>query len=133
PIFKMWVIGHRGASGLAPENTMASFRRAVELGAKFIETDLQLSRDGHLVVLHDTNLRRTTRIRGMVSAKTLEELRNLDAGSWFPRGRARKAMAAPPFGGERIPTLEELLEFAREKRISLYLEMKARRGRGAEE
>src|SRR5262249_4419792 len=64
---------------------------------------------------------------------TLEQVRKLDAGAWFPRGRARRWIATPPFPGERIPTVEEVLEFGREKGIGLYLEMKARRGRGAEE
>jgi len=139
----VWVIGHRGASGVAPENTLAAFRRAAELGARYIETDLQLSRDGRLVVLHDDTLQRTTDGRGRVSAKTLDQLRRLDAGSWFrrpgaprqrfPRGASPKRVAGAPFAGERIPTIEELLAFSREHDIGLYLEMKAPRGRGAEE
>ena len=97
----MWVIAHRGASGAAPENTMAAFRKAVELGAGFIETDLQLSRDARLVALHDDTLERTTNGRGPVSSRSLEELRKLDAGSWFrPSGHE-----SPPFAGERIPTI----------------------------
>ncbi len=65
----VWVIAHRGASGDAPENTMAAFRRAVAAGAEFIETDLQLSRDARLVALHDDMLDRTTNSHGPVSAK----------------------------------------------------------------
>jgi len=124
----LWVIAHRGASGAAPENTMAAFRKAVELGAGFIETDLQLSRDARLVALHDDTLERTTNGRGPVSSKTLEELRKLDAGSWFrPSGQGTAA-----FAGERIPTVEEILAFGREHEIGLHLEVKPTGPSGAE-
>jgi glycerophosphoryl diester phosphodiesterase len=126
----MWVIAHRGASAVAPENTLAAFRRAVEMGAGFIELDLQLSRDAHLVVLHDDTLGRTTTGRGPVSGKTLEELRRLDAGAWFD-GTGKGAGAAP-FAGERIPTVEEALAFGRAQDIGLYLELKATGPNGAE-
>ena len=109
-----WIIAHRGASGYAPENTMAAFCRAVELGAGFIETDLHLTRDAHLVAIHDDTLERTTTGRGEVKHFTLAELRELDAGSWF----------APEFAGERIPSLAEILEFAREKDVAFFLEVK---------
>src|SRR5207253_4548913 len=79
----MLVIAHRGASGHAPENTMAAFRKAVAQGATFIETDLQLSRDAHFVAIHDGTVNRTTNGRGSVHDLTLVELRELDAGSWF--------------------------------------------------
>jgi len=124
----LWVIAHRGASGAAPENTMAAFRKAVELGAGFIETDLQLSRDARLVALHDDTLERTTNGRGPVSSKTLEELRKLDAGNWFrPSGQGTAA-----FAGERIPTVEEILAFGREHEIGLHLEVKPTGPSGAE-
>ena len=110
-----WVIAHRGASAYAPENTLAAFRRAVELGAQFIETDLQFTRDFHWVVLHDEALDRTTNGKGRVQNHTLRQLRNLDAGSWF----------APEFAGERIPTLVQVLEFSRETNVVLYLEIKS--------
>ena len=110
----VWAVAHRGASGHAPENTLAAFRRAVELGATFIETDLQLSRDARFVAMHDATLDRTTTARGSVQALTLAELRELDVGSWF----------GPQFVGERIPTLEEILDFARESDVALYLELK---------
>ncbi len=112
---KPWVVAHRGASGHAPENTMAAFRRAVELGAGFIETDLQLSKDGRLVAIHDNELGRTTTGSGPVSAFTLDELRSLDAGSWFGR----------EFSGERIPMLEEIIAFARQSDVVFFLELKA--------
>ena len=107
----MWVIAHRGASGVAPENTLAAFRKAVELGAGFIETDLQLSRDARLVGLHDETLDRTTDGQGPVSARTLEELRRLDAGSWFRPSSLSRNRA---FCGERLPTIEEILAFGRD-------------------
>jgi glycerophosphoryl diester phosphodiesterase len=111
----MWVIAHRGASGYAPENTMAAFRRAVELGATFIETDLQLTRDAYLVAMHDDTLDRTTSGSGAVSRFTRAELSELDAGAW--RGAE--------FAGERIPTLEEVLAFALEHDVIFYLELKS--------
>jgi glycerophosphoryl diester phosphodiesterase len=123
----VWVIAHRGASGDAPENTMAAFRRAVESGAGFIETDLQLSRDARLVAMHDDLLDRTTNAHGPISARTLEELRQLDAGSWFSAGAQKQT-----FAGQRIPTLDEVLAFGREHDIGLYLEMKAPAVSGAE-
>src|SRR4029077_12068525 len=125
----VWVIAHRGASGVAPENTMAAFRKAVEFGAGFIETDLQLSRDVRLVALHDDTLERTTNGRGPVSSRTLEELRGLDAGSWF---RNSSAEATTHFAGERIPTIEEILAFGGQHEIGLLLEIKATGPSGAE-
>jgi glycerophosphoryl diester phosphodiesterase len=126
---RVWVIGHRGASGVAPENTLAAFRKAVELGAGFIETDLQLSRDARLIALHDDTLNRTTNGRGPVSGMTLEELRQLDAGSWF---RGSGAEAATSFAGERIPTVQEVLAFGHEHEIGLLLEVKPTGPSGAE-
>lgn len=109
-----WVIAHRGASGHAPENTLAAFERAVQLGATFIETDLHLTRDAHFVAIHDNTLERTTNGRGAVHDFTLRELRHLDAGKWFDR----------EFMDEHIPTLEETLEFSRKHDIVFYLELK---------
>jgi len=108
------VIAHRGASGNAPENTLAAFRKAVALGATFIETDLQLSRDAHFVAIHDDTVNRTTTGQGAVHGMTLTELRRLDAGSWF----------GSEFIGERIPTLEEILEFSKKHDVVFYLEIK---------
>ena len=110
----MLVIGHRGASGHAPENTMAAFKKAVALGATFIETDLHLSRDAHFVAIHDATVNRTTNGQGAVHDMTLAELRRLDAGSWF----------GSEFGGERIPMLEELLEFSKKNDVVFYMELK---------
>jgi glycerophosphoryl diester phosphodiesterase len=110
----MLVIAHRGASGHAPENTLGAFKRAVALGAAFIETDLQLSRDAHFVAIHDDTVNRTTNGQGKVSELTLADLRRLDAGSWF----------GSEFTGERIPTLEDILEFSKRHDAVFYLELK---------
>jgi len=108
------VIAHRGASGHAPENTLAAFRKAVSQGAAFLETDLQLSRDAHFVAIHDATVDRTTEGHGAVHDLTLAELRRLDAGSWF----------GSEFAGERIPTLEEILDFSKKHDVVFYLELK---------
>jgi len=108
------VIAHRGASGNAPENTLAAFRKAIALGASFIETDLQLSRDARFVAIHDATVNRTTNGQGAVHDMTLADLRKLDAGSWF----------GSEFAGERIPTLEEILEFSKKNDVVFYLEIK---------
>jgi len=108
------VIAHRGASGHAPENTLAAFRRAVALGATFIETDLQLSRDARFVAIHDDTVNRTTNGQGKVHDLSLADLRRLDAGSWF----------GSEYAGERIPTLEEILEFSKKQDAVFYLELK---------
>lgn len=110
----MLAIAHRGASGYAPENTFAAFRKALAMGAGFIETDLQLSRDARFVAIHDATVNRTTNGQGAVHDLTLADLRKLDAGSWF----------GSEFAGERIPTIEEILEFAKKHDIVFYLELK---------
>ena len=110
----MLLIAHRGASGYAPENTMAAFRKAVAMGLNFIETDLQLSRDARFVAIHDDTVNRTTNGQGSVHDLSLAELRRLDAGSWF----------GSSFTGERIPTLEEILDFAKLHDVVFYLELK---------
>ena len=107
-------IAHRGASGYAPENTLAAFRRAVAQGVSFIETDLHLTRDAHFVAIHDETVDRTTNGKGAIHSMTLAEVRRLDAGSWF----------ASEFMGERVPHLEEILEFARKNDVVFYLELK---------
>ena len=98
--FPVLVIAHRGFSGAAPEDTLAAFKKAVDAGADVIELDVRFSKDGHLVVFHDDTLERTTQKEGTVAAHTLEELRSLDAGSWY----------GPSFKGERVPTLSDVLE-----------------------
>lgn len=108
------IIGHRGYSGEFPENTLASFAGALDIGADYIELDVQLSKDKAVVVCHDGDLERTTGAEGTVTEYTLDELRTLDAGSWF----------SPEFAGEKIPTLEEALELISESNCGVYLELK---------
>jgi glycerophosphoryl diester phosphodiesterase len=101
-------LAHRGASALAPENTIEAFRLAVETGAGGLELDVHLTRDGHIVVIHDATVDRTTSGTGAVSEMTLDELRSLDAGHNFsPEGGPTR-----PYRGRhvRVPTLEEVLE-----------------------
>jgi glycerophosphoryl diester phosphodiesterase len=98
---------------------MAAFRRAVEFGASFIETDLQLTRDARVIAIHDLTLDRTTNGKGPVHLKSREEIRTLDAGGWFGPD------ATGSFAGERVPTLEEILQFAKERDIIFYLEIKS--------
>jgi glycerophosphoryl diester phosphodiesterase len=123
----MLKIAHRGASGHAPENTMASFRLAVEMGAKFIETDLQLTRDAKIIAMHDPTVDRTTNGRGRISKMSLVELRGLDAGVKF------LSVDGKSYKGERVPTLDEILEFARTVDVTFYLEMKESQGWGFEQ
>ena len=102
------VTGHRGAAGLEPENTLRAVRRAMELGVDQVEIDVRLTRDGHLVVIHDEKVDRTTNGHGRVSEFTLEEIKKLDAGK-----------------GESIPTLKEVLELVK-GRIRVQIELKER-------
>jgi len=108
-----WAIGHRGFPTAAPENTLESFERAIEAGADMVEFDVALTKDGVPVVIHDAKVGRTTDGKGTVSEMDWEELRKLDAGRWFSR----------EFAGERIPSLEEVLELTAH-RISLNVEIK---------
>ena len=94
------IFAHRGASAHAPENTLAAFELAVEQGADGIELDVKLSADGHVVVIHDPTVDRTTGSHGRVKDLSLAELRSLDAGGFF----------SEKFRNEKIPTLEEVFE-----------------------
>lgn len=111
--FPVMVIAHRGFSGAAPENTLASFRAAIAAGSDMVELDARFSKDGEVVVIHDADLERTTNGRGMVAYYTLKELTRLDAGSWFGR----------KFAGEKIPTLAQVLDLAK-GRIAVNIELK---------
>lgn len=122
----MLVIAHRGASGYAPEHTFAAWDRALELGADYLEQDLQMSRDGALVVMHDETLDRTARrdgrpCTGRVIDHTLAELRACEVGSWF--NDSRPSQARSEYAGEPIPTLAEVLARYRE-RAAFYIETK---------
>ncbi len=115
-------IAHRGASGSAPEATRPAFEKAVAAGADYLEMDIQMSRDGHLVAIHDTYLDRTTDGSGRVGEHTLAELKALDAGSWF--NRAHPGRADPAYAGVRLLTLDEILEaFGPDRRY--YIETKS--------
>jgi glycerophosphoryl diester phosphodiesterase len=112
---KTLVIAHRGYSAAAPENTLSALKAAIEAGADSCEMDFHLTKDGEIVAIHDSTLDRTTNGKGDVSDFTLEEIRRLDAGSWF----------SPRYTGERIPTLEEVLATAK-GRITMTLEIKTK-------
>ena len=121
------VIAHRGASYDTPENTMSAFKLAHQMGAEMIELDVQLSKDGVPVVFHDSTLDKKSSGSGIVSSYTVRDLKQLDVGSWF----------SSRFKGEKIPLLEEVLEWAKNK-ILLNIEIKPeafeeKPGRGIEE
>ncbi|HET8959854.1 glycerophosphodiester phosphodiesterase family protein, partial [Nocardioides sp.] len=116
------VVAHRGSSGAAPENTLAAVRLAIAQKADVVENDIQRTRDGELVIMHDTTLARTTDVEQVfpdrapwaVGDFTLAEIRQLDAGAWF----------APEFAGERVPTLAEWVN-AVGQQAGMLLEPKA--------
>jgi len=97
------IIGHRGNSSVAPENTLEAIHQAFAAGAGMVEVDLQLSREGVPIIIHDLTVDRTTNGKGYVSKKTLPQLKSLDAGSWKD----------PKYAGERVPTLAEALQAAK--------------------
>ncbi len=108
------VIGHRGACAYFPENTMVSFRGALDLGADMVELDIQCTRDGEIVVMHDEKVNRCTNGRGRVKDLGYAQMRALDAGSWFGKR----------FAGEKVPALAEVLEYCRGK-IAVNIEIKS--------
>ncbi len=109
------LIAHRGGAAEAPENTLASFRHAIELGCKYVELDVQMTRDSHLVVIHDERVDRTTNGQGAVQEMSFEELRHLDAGVRFSES----------FKGEKIPTLREVLELCADNGVGVVVELKS--------
>lgn len=114
---KIKIVGHRGVAALRPENTMASFAYAMKLGLYGIETDIRMSSDGELVLIHDARVDRTTNGSGNVCDFTLKQLKELDAGSWFSK----------EFAGQKILTFEEFLEQVSDKNIFLNIEIKDER------
>jgi glycerophosphoryl diester phosphodiesterase len=108
------IIGHRGASGVAPENTLAAFHEALAAGADGIEFDVRLTRDGVPVIIHDNTLRRTGRLPHRVADLSWAELSKVDVGSWF----------ASSFANETVPSLAELFTLFQSNTSTLYLEMK---------
>jgi glycerophosphoryl diester phosphodiesterase len=108
------VAAHRGVPSLAPENTMVGYHLAYELGADMIETDVQLTKDNHLVIMHDATVNRTTNGTGRVADLTLEEIQELDAGIKY----------SEEFAGERVPTFKEFLQAFKGKDVILLVELK---------
>ncbi|WP_281532188.1 glycerophosphodiester phosphodiesterase [Anaerocolumna aminovalerica] len=108
------VVGHRGVKAFYPENTMLSFRKAIELGVDGLEMDINMTKDGHLVVIHDNTVDRTTNGTGKVADFNMSEIKELDAGSHF----------SPEYAGERIPAFEEFLELVKNKKLLLNVEIK---------
>lgn len=126
---KALVLGHRGASAEAPENTLAAFDLALRQGADGIEMDVRLSADGVPVVIHDARLERTTSGAGRVDAVSVRELRRLDAGSWFNARYTLRARAR--FRGLKVPLLAEALEWVKRHGCTAYVELKRERDAGA--
>lgn len=116
------IIGHRGASWAAPENTLAAFRRALDEGADGLEFDVRLARDGVAIVIHDATLERTALRRGRVSALASEELCATGAGAWFNRKFPARSLDA--YEREPIPALPQVFELAGRRSRALYVEMK---------
>ncbi|KAB3534793.1 glycerophosphodiester phosphodiesterase [Alkaliphilus pronyensis] len=109
------IIAHRGASGYAPENTISAFQKALEFNVHGIELDVHMSYDGYLIVCHDEGVDRTTNGKGLIKDLTLNEIKSLDAGGWFSK----------KYSGQRIPTLQEVLDLIGNKGIFLNIELKS--------
>ena len=105
PTHQIKIVAHRGAAKFAPENTIAAFLKAAEMGAHYAEMDVRQTKDGHFVIMHDRYVNRTTNGKGEVSEMTLGEIKKLDAGSWFGK----------KFSGETVPTLREVLQVIKGK------------------
>lgn len=120
------ILGHRGASAVAPENTIAAFSRAFADGAEGVEFDVRLSRDRLPVVIHDANLKRTGLIERMVSELEATELADIDVGSWF-----RQRNAGSTYAGEKLPLLSRVFEAYADTQKLFYVEMKCETDDGA--
>lgn len=116
------IIGHRGAMGHAPENTLAGFEKAAAMGVRWVEFDVKLTADGHIILMHDDDLDRTTDGKGPVDETTLGEIRKLDAGRWF----------SPDYAGEKVPTLDEAMAVLAGHGIGANVEIKPCKGRETE-
>ncbi len=121
------IIGHRGASAVAPENTLAAFELAMRQGADGIEFDVRLSADGVPVVIHDAALSRTGSIKGLVAKLPAAELQRIDVGSWFDRRRGGQIEAE--FSNEKLPSLQQVIDLFSDRHGLLYLEMKSNEDR----
>ena len=116
------VMGHRGAAAWAPENTLASIRKAAELGATWVEFDVMLTGDGRPVLFHDDNLKRLTGLDALMARTPYSRVEGLDAGHWF----------SPVFAGEPVPTLEAALELVWDLGLGANIEIKSTPGRDVE-
>lgn len=101
------IIGHKGASSIAPENTLKAFQKAIELKADYVEFDIHITKDGKIVIIHDSDKFNVTGVKGLIEDMTLDQIKSLDAGE-----------------GEKIPTIRELISIAR-KKIGLQIEIKS--------
>lgn len=118
---RILTVAHRGASGYAPEHTLASYQLATKMNADYLELDLQMTKDGHLIVMHDETVDRTTNGTGWVKDLTLAEIKQLDAGTWFNEANPDKQNAN--YIGQQVLTLDEVLRFFG-KRENYYIETK---------
>ncbi|MGR3742437.1 glycerophosphodiester phosphodiesterase family protein [Companilactobacillus sp. DQM5] len=109
------IFAHRGISSLAPENTMAAFNKTADIGDGWLETDVSITKDGQIFILHDDLLDRTTNLTGLITEKNSDEVASADAGFWF----------GEKYKNERIPTLEDVINFANTNNINLNIELKS--------
>jgi glycerophosphoryl diester phosphodiesterase len=116
------VIGHRGAAAYAPENTIESLHTAADMGARWVEIDVKLTKDGIPIVFHDDTLERTTGAQGLVAETLYEDIQTLEAGSWF----------GDSFSGAKIPTLEEVVDVLLDRGLGVNIEIKPCPGREKE-
>jgi glycerophosphoryl diester phosphodiesterase len=117
------IVAHRGASAHAPENTLAAFQMAMDVGAEGVEFDVRLAKDGVPVVIHDPDLRRTGKRNEIVADLTSKELSSVEVGTWF--NRRFRAKARPEFANETVPTLQQTLTLLKDFRGRIYVELKA--------
>jgi glycerophosphoryl diester phosphodiesterase len=125
------ILGHRGASALVPENTLAAFSRAIQDGADGVEFDVRLSRDGVPVVIHDANLKRTGLTNLIVNQLTAAELKEVDVGNWFTSKHGRRSSSQQSYAGETVPTLAEVFDLFATVNGLLYVELKCSPADGA--
>lgn len=122
---KPLIIAHRGASALAPENTLAAFEKAIADGADGIEFDVRLAKDGVPVVFHDAGLKRLARKDGQIITYSFEELQNFEVGSWFNKKYPK--LSNPEFSLEKIPSLAGLLDTLKDYKGLIYIELKCKK------
>lgn len=115
------IYAHRGVPSLAPENTMSAFEQILSIDTKWLETDISITSDEELFILHDDYLDRTTDISGAITETSSEEVRNADAGSWYGK----------QFIGEHVPTVEQTIDFINENHLNINIELKAVVGKNA--